>query len=110
MKRKSARSHKGVKGHVLGKIICATKYLLKMYSLFYISSDSGGPLVCDGKQVGIVSYGTAICSIGLPDVFTRVSYFYDWITSNMIVASAAQTKESEIHLIISNLPDALKGN
>lgn len=38
-------------------------------------SDSGGPLVCDGKQVGIVSFGSALCASGLPNAYTRVSSF-----------------------------------
>jgi len=74
------------------------------------AGDSGGPLVRDGKLVGIVSYGTIICTIGLPDVFTRVSYFYDWINSNVQLESAALTKESEIHSIMLNLPNILKEN
>ena len=46
--------------------------------------DSGGPLQCqssDGKwfQVGITSWGQPCAHAGVPDVFTRVSYFRDWI-------------------------------
>jgi secreted trypsin-like serine protease len=37
--------------------------------------DSGGPLVCDGKQAGIVSFGSQNCSVGSPDVYTRASNF-----------------------------------
>ncbi|XP_044004079.1 chymotrypsin-2-like [Aphidius gifuensis] len=40
--------------------------------------DSGGPLVADGVQIGIVSYGEP-CAKGIPDVFTRVYYYRDWI-------------------------------
>uniref|UniRef100_A0A336LJ33 CSON001863 protein n=1 Tax=Culicoides sonorensis TaxID=179676 RepID=A0A336LJ33_CULSO len=45
--------------------------------------DSGGPLACNGKLTGVVSYGTRICGSGAPDVFTRVSAHIDWIYSNM---------------------------
>lgn len=46
--------------------------------------DSGGPLtIGDGQEVvGVVSYGTAICAMGRPDVYTRVSEFESWITEN----------------------------
>ncbi|XP_053593018.1 chymotrypsin-1-like [Microplitis demolitor] len=40
--------------------------------------DSGGPLVADGVQIGIVSYGEP-CAQGLPDVYTRVYHYADWI-------------------------------
>lgn len=44
--------------------------------------DSGGPLVSgsDGnfKLIGLVSWG-APCAIGMPDVYTRVSSFADWV-------------------------------
>ena len=39
----------------------------------------GGPLVCFGRLTGIVSYGSALCGNGVPDVYTRVSSFVDWI-------------------------------
>ncbi|KAK4873166.1 hypothetical protein RN001_015195 [Aquatica leii] len=41
-------------------------------------SDSGGPLISNNKQVGILSWGFP-CALGVPDVFTRVSYYIDWI-------------------------------
>ncbi|XP_045460971.1 chymotrypsin-2-like [Harmonia axyridis] len=44
--------------------------------------DSGGPLVLDGTQVGVVSWGVA-CARGLPDVFTDVYNFRDWIEQNI---------------------------
>lgn len=37
--------------------------------------DSGGPLVRDGILVGIVSYGTAVCAVSMPDVYTRASVY-----------------------------------
>ncbi|KAF2892689.1 hypothetical protein ILUMI_13486 [Ignelater luminosus] len=43
--------------------------------------DSGGPLAVNGKQAGIVSWGRP-CGIGYPDVFTRVSFYSDWISEN----------------------------
>lgn len=41
--------------------------------------DSGGPLVqADGSLIGIVSWGVP-CGLGLPDIFTQVSSYKDWI-------------------------------
>ncbi|KAG4068158.1 hypothetical protein HA402_001583 [Bradysia odoriphaga] len=43
--------------------------------------DSGGPLISDaGVQVGIVSWGVP-CARGIPDVFTSVAHYYNWIQS-----------------------------
>ncbi|NXO60723.1 MCPT3 protease, partial [Aramus guarauna] len=43
--------------------------------------DSGGPLVCNGKAHGIVSYGPQ--NSLFPEVFTRVSYFEQWIRAEL---------------------------
>jgi elastase-1 len=53
--------------------------------------DSGGPLQCivSGQKllVGIVSFGNVNCNelngdlSQVPNVYTRVSYYYDWILS-----------------------------
>ncbi|CAH2250048.1 chymotrypsin-2-like isoform X1 [Pararge aegeria] len=40
--------------------------------------DSGGPLIEDGKIVGVVSWGVP-CAKGFPDVYSRVFTFKDWI-------------------------------
>ena len=51
--------------------------------------DSGGPLVFREKssepwyQVGIVSYGTQICGIGEPGVYTKVEAYLSWIESKI---------------------------
>ncbi|KAH8419009.1 hypothetical protein KR222_000629 [Zaprionus bogoriensis] len=45
--------------------------------------DSGGPLILSGDSqqlVGIVSYGSATCAQGYPDVYTRVSSFLPYIS------------------------------
>uniref|UniRef100_A0A182MPM4 Peptidase S1 domain-containing protein n=1 Tax=Anopheles culicifacies TaxID=139723 RepID=A0A182MPM4_9DIPT len=50
------------------------------------NGDSGGPLaVQDGGslQIGVVSFGSAAgCSIGMPSVYARVSFFLDFIEVN----------------------------
>lgn len=46
------------------------------------SGDSGGPLAQSGTVVGIVSWGFTPCgTVGAASVYTKVSYFVDWITS-----------------------------
>lgn len=42
------------------------------------NGDSGGPLIFEGKQIGIVSWGSP-CANGYPDVYTRVSSYITWI-------------------------------
>ncbi|GJQ83330.1 hypothetical protein Trydic_g15638, partial [Trypoxylus dichotomus] len=42
------------------------------------NGDSGSPLVINGKQIGIVSWGNA-CANGIPDVYTRISCYINWI-------------------------------
>ncbi|XP_044736376.1 trypsin-7-like [Chrysoperla carnea] len=44
------------------------------------SGDSGGPLIVDGKVVGLVSWSVKPCArAGYPGVFTRVASYRDWI-------------------------------
>ncbi|KAF5286457.1 hypothetical protein FQR65_LT02224 [Abscondita terminalis] len=45
------------------------------------SSDSGGPIAINGKQVGLVSYGSGGCNGNVPSVFTKVYFFRDFVNS-----------------------------
>lgn len=47
--------------------------------------DSGGALTTwdQSNIIGIASYSSQLCGSGLPDVFTRVSKFVDWIKENV---------------------------
>ncbi|XP_044265456.1 brachyurin-like [Tribolium madens] len=44
--------------------------------------DSGGPLIVDGVQIGVVSFGVMWCLPGYPSGFSRVTSFLDWIATN----------------------------
>ncbi|KAJ9597879.1 hypothetical protein L9F63_011245 [Diploptera punctata] len=46
------------------------------------SSDSGGPLVVDGKLVGIVSFSTGCAYAGKPGVYADVPALLDFVKSN----------------------------
>ncbi|XP_050075229.1 brachyurin-like [Anopheles maculipalpis] len=50
------------------------------------NGDSGGPLAVrenGSLQIGVVSFGSAAgCSVGMPSVYARVSFFLDWIEAN----------------------------
>jgi len=51
--------------------------------------DSGGPLVCqsagggESKLCGVVAWGNGCGFEGYPGVYTRVSYYADWIAENV---------------------------
>lgn len=45
--------------------------------------DSGGPVLVDGVQVGVVSWGVNYCGGPVyPSVGSRVSFYLDWIKEN----------------------------
>ena len=41
--------------------------------------DSGGPLTCNKRLSGVLSWGATDCNTGYPGVFTRVRSYKDWI-------------------------------
>ncbi|KAJ3660402.1 hypothetical protein Zmor_004852 [Zophobas morio] len=44
------------------------------------NGDSGGPLIVDGVQIGIVSWSVKPCTVkGYPGVFAKVSNYVNWI-------------------------------
>ncbi|XP_012061799.1 PREDICTED: chymotrypsin-1-like [Atta cephalotes] len=44
--------------------------------------DLGAPLIANGVQIGIVSFACS-CTLGQPDVYTRVPSFLSWIKTNL---------------------------
>ncbi|KAK9758551.1 Trypsin [Popillia japonica] len=45
------------------------------------SADSGGPLVANGRRIGVVSWGGSPCGSGRPDVYVRVSSYVGWVNN-----------------------------
>ena len=45
--------------------------------LFFFKFDSGSPLVCNGKLIGINSWGSE--NIKIPSIYTFIPYFESWI-------------------------------
>lgn len=67
--------------------VSATRYLKFVCDFYYyFQGDSGGPLQVkqnvNGKNVffliGVTSFGRA-CAVETPGVYTRISYYLDWI-------------------------------
>ncbi|KAJ8933220.1 hypothetical protein NQ318_010588 [Aromia moschata] len=46
------------------------------------NGDSGGPLIHDGTQIGIVSIGTKLCELCSPSIYTNLGRYLDWIEDN----------------------------
>ncbi|XP_068156863.1 chymotrypsin-2 [Drosophila tropicalis] len=50
------------------------------------SGDSGGPLIYESRQVGIVSWSIKPCTVApYPGVYCKVSQYIDWIKRNQII-------------------------
>ena len=51
--------------------------------------DSGGPLVIRETpedpwyQIGLVSFGTTYCGVGVPGIYTRITNYLPWIASKL---------------------------
>ncbi|XP_046555661.1 chymotrypsin-like serine proteinase [Haliotis rubra] len=44
--------------------------------------DNGGPMVCNGVLVGLISWGDSSCEGTLPSVMASIPYFRNWIDAN----------------------------
>ncbi|XP_049804031.1 mite allergen Eur m 3-like [Schistocerca nitens] len=60
--------------------MCAARFEEKNYDSCY--GDSGGPLLYEGKILGIASWGYECATPPYPSVATRVSMYINWIIEN----------------------------
>ncbi|GJQ66610.1 hypothetical protein Trydic_g4582 [Trypoxylus dichotomus] len=78
---------------IIGNFICNIQYLGSIRRTNICTSglggrgscsgDSGGPLIANNTQVGIVSFGIGLgCQFGWPSAFTRVTSYLNWIERN----------------------------
>lgn len=62
-----------------------------MFHLSFFKGDSGGPLQCkQGSvwiQAGITSFGVPCALAGIPEVYSQVSQFQNWIMDQVAGAS-----------------------
>ncbi|XP_078526933.1 serine protease 57 [Lissotriton helveticus] len=66
------------RGALPGTVLCATS--LDGATRGFCSGDSGGPLICGEKAVGVVSFSGLRCgNPRFPDVYTSVSKYMTWI-------------------------------
>lgn len=54
----------------------------KFIKIIIFQADSGGPLVYNNKQIGIVSFGFDICGVK-PGVYSKIRPLRDWILDTM---------------------------
>ena len=64
-------------------ILSRYTYIVYLYRCNSWQGDSGGPFVCGGQSVGIVSWGLGCARPDFPGVYTQTSYFVDWIMETM---------------------------
>merc|ERR1712121_585098 len=78
----SSRGRQSYGDVIKGNHICVGK----KHTSGSCSGDSGGPLVCkEGDSytlAGVTSFGLVTCSTSYPSVYSRISYFRDWIAEN----------------------------
>lgn len=76
-------------GYVVRTLICKYVHVMRIIGVFFLftQGDSGGPLVCrrgdHWTQVGIVSIGLDCGDVNFPGIYSKVSFYVDWITKTI---------------------------
>ncbi|XP_073833237.1 trypsin eta-like [Musca autumnalis] len=89
-------------GNIPLSMICAGDFSAGGVGACY--GDSGGPLICDDRQVGIVSWGVGCGQAYNPGVYTNVSFYYDWIVEKNRTFDYNLYKNSSGNLKFSYIP------
>ncbi|KAL0125731.1 hypothetical protein PUN28_004650 [Cardiocondyla obscurior] len=63
--------------------------------------DSGGPLLCNGTQVGIVSWGEGCAVPNAPGVYTRVDFYLEWLNKSIVENRAVKPSQNTIIIIFA---------
>lgn len=78
-------------GNVENNHICAFAKL----GVGACDGDSGGPLVWNNTAVGVASF-VRPCARGVPDIFSSIPYYYDWIMEETgILVTTTEEKANE---------------
>ncbi|XP_071970041.1 granzyme A-like [Engystomops pustulosus] len=79
---KCQKLYKKEKQSITNNMICAGPPKRKKDDA--CDGDYGGPLICDGKLAGVVSFGPTKCKSKLPGVYTRLTITYlKWIRTTI---------------------------
>jgi len=83
-------------------MVCANGLTEEGALIDVCQGDSGGGLTCDGKLVGLASFGVQCgLQIYFPGVFVNVYYYKDWIMDNWSAASAMAHSKFVLLLILT---------
>ncbi|CAO1363856.1 unnamed protein product [Diamesa serratosioi] len=72
------------------------------------SGDSGGPLLVNGVQVGVVSWSVKPCAIApYPGVYTDVTHYIDWIQEKTVRMKSILAAVVILALLVASFVDAI---